>query len=107
MLWALDLSKVEINFSTKLGEKFRTNGTINKPANSISIATSFNLETPYLSKLVLPTKSGHLIMRSALHTALDLNSREWSVAERGYKIFQYTQRYWISAAVSSGIFHQM
>lgn len=46
----MDLSKVEINLSTKVGEKFRTSGTINKPANSISITTSFNLETPYLCK---------------------------------------------------------
>jgi len=50
VLWALDLSKVEINFSTKLGEKCKTSGTTNRPTNSISITISFNLETPYLSK---------------------------------------------------------
>ena len=56
--------------------------------------------------LVLPTKSGHHIMRSVVHTVPDLNSLVLNVDERGYKKFQCTQRYWILVVVSSGIFHQ-
>ena len=33
-----------------VAEKFKASGIINKPTKRISITTSFNLETPYLSK---------------------------------------------------------